>query len=118
MSMPLARRLTVLNRYGMYARPAALIVKIIQLKGPHTAVTITKDNDTIKGTSIMGLLTLEATQGVELLVVAQGPEAREVLEELTHLFNVGFYSDEAQLAVPPAHSEFIELKDEDVPIPD
>ena len=85
MSMAVARRLTVLNKYGIYARSAALIVRTVQKKGPNTAVTFTKDDCTINGGSILALLTIEGIQGTELLVEARGPEAREVLERLQQL---------------------------------
>ena len=66
----------------------------------------------------MGLLTLEANQGKQLLVEVQGPLAAKLLEELTQLFNKGFYFDEDMLPVPDAHHEFVTTIDTDSPTSD
>lgn len=111
MSTTLAKRLTVLNSYGIYCRPAALLVKTIWQIAPNTTVTISNGEYVGKGTSVMDWLCIEGNRGKKLLVEARGPEAREVLEAITNLFNQGFMSGEPCLPIPPAHSETIELPD-------
>ena len=114
----LARRLTVLDRYGICARPAALIVRAVQRCGPHNMARVTCDGISVSGDDIMGLLTLEANQGKQLLVEVQGPLAAKLLEELTQLFNKGFYFDEDMLPVPDAHHEYVQTIATDCPTSD
>ena len=106
----LRRNLTVLNAYGLYARPSALIVTRVARVGGETEVLVSNGEITVNGRSIMGLLTLEGYQGRELQFTAQGPEARVVLEALTALFNDGFGSGEKCLPIPASHGEWIELE--------
>lgn len=108
MSEKLGRKLTVLNKYGIYATPAALIVKTVLKQAPNTEVKITCGDATVDGRSIMSLLTIEASQGKELLIEAYGPEAREVIEAITELFNKAFFRDERTLPIPRSHSEWVE----------
>ena len=111
MTEHLARKLTVLNAYGLYARPSALLVKAVMCKaGRETEVLVSNGEITVSGLSIMGLLTLEGFQGRELQFTARGPEARVVLEAITALFNDGFGSGEPCLPTPPSHGEWIELE--------
>lgn len=109
MNERLARKLTILNQFGIYCRSSALMVRTMQAHGPNTQVSITRGDLTVNGKSIMGLLTLEGCRGCELLVEARGPEARAVLEAITELVNAGFLSGEPYLPIPPSHSEFIDL---------
>ena len=111
MSHNLARHLTVLNSHGIYCRPAALLIKTIWKIAPNTAITISNGEYVGKGTSVMDWLCIEGNCGKKLLVEARGPEAWDVLEAITQLFNQGFMSGETCLPIPPAHSETIELPD-------
>lgn len=118
MTTTLAKRLTVLNRNGIYCRPAALLVKTIWKTAPNTTVKISHGAQVGNGMSVMAWLTLEGIQGRPLHVEDCGPEAREVLEAITNLFNQGFMSGETCLPIPPAHSETIELPDPEPARPD
>jgi phosphocarrier protein len=105
MDRTFARRLTVLNMYGICARPAALFVKTTCRF--EADVTVSKDDNSVSGKSIMGLMTLEASQGSTLTVTAKGPDAKEVVEALTDLMNVGFYESEGCRPIPEEHSEWL-----------
>ena len=100
-----SRTLTVLNRTGLCLGPTADVARLCGRYAPDTAVTVAKGDLEVNGKSIMGLLTLEACQGVELTITARGPAAREAIGALTDLFNRGFDRGEACLPIPPAHSE-------------
>lgn len=84
--------LTVLNKMGVHARPAAMIVRVAS-RYPQTEVWVRRDNEQINGKSIMGLMMLAAAQGTKLTITAIGPEAPQILTELTELFERRF--DEA-----------------------
>jgi phosphocarrier protein HPr len=84
----LSRKVEILNRYGIHARPAAMIVRVASR---YTAdVHLEKDGNRVSGKSIMGLMTLEASCGTCLVIYAQGPDAAAALKELADLIARGF----------------------------
>ena len=105
-SMKVVRLLTVLNAGGLDLGAAALIGKTVNRYLPHDAVHMTSAGCTVSGSEIMSLLVLEACQGKQLLVEVEGPRAIALLEELTDLFNKGFYNEEHMFPVPDSHHEY------------
>ncbi len=89
---PGLRRVTVLNRYGIHARPAALLVKTAT-KFPATEITIEKNGMKVNAKSIMGLLTLEGNHGARLILAASGEAAEEALAALVELFEQKFFEE-------------------------
>lgn len=87
----LTREVPVLNRYGIHARPAALLVKAATRY--KSEIMIEKDGVRVNAKSIMGLLTLEGNHGATLLLEASGPDAEEALNELAELFEKKFFED-------------------------
>ena len=76
------------NKKGLHARASARFVKCAERFD--ATVTVTRDDQSVMGTSIMGLLMLAAGPGTCLLIEAEGPEAPEALEALEALINDGF----------------------------
>ena len=87
----LTREVTVLNRYGIHARPAALLVKTATRFA--CEILIEKNGVRVNAKSIMGLLTLEGNHGAKLKMVATGPGAAEALDALAALFEQKFFED-------------------------
>ncbi len=86
-----SQRVRVVNRRGLHARAAARFVK---LAGEFDAdVRVTHGDVTVSGTSIMGLLTLAAAAGSELLLTAEGNEAEPAITALASLVAMGFGED-------------------------
>lgn len=85
------QEMTIKNRFGIHARPAALIVKTVSQFA--SDVTITREEMIASGKSIMGLLTLEGYQGAVLKVTAVGPDADEVIAALQDLVESKFFED-------------------------
>lgn len=81
--------LTVQNKMGIHARPAAMIVRVSN-KYADADVWVEKDDEQVNGKSIMGLMMLAAGQGSKLKFVAEGDEADELLKELAELFERKF----------------------------
>ena len=75
---------TVINKLGVHARPAALFVKTAHKFASH--ITVEKDGEEVNGKSIMGLMMLAAGQGSKLLITAEGPDAETAVRELEALF--------------------------------
>lgn len=83
------RVLTVQNKMGIHARPAAMIVRISN-KYPSTEIWVEKDGEEVNGKSIMSLMMLAAGKGSVLKFIAQGGDAEKMLDEIEALFNRKF----------------------------
>jgi phosphocarrier protein HPr len=81
----LAREFTVQNRMGIHTRPAAQIVRLAN-RYPEVEVNVSKDDESVNGKSIMGLMMLAAGQGSKLRFSAQGKDAAQFLDEMDNLF--------------------------------
>jgi len=80
--------LTIRNRLGLHARAA---VQLVQITSRFDAeVRVTKDGETVNGRSIMGVMTLAATQGSRITVETQGVEAGEALAAIRALVEARF----------------------------
>jgi phosphocarrier protein len=79
---------TIRNVKGLHARASAKFVKCAEAFDAD--VQVTRDGQTVGGTSIMGLMMLAASPGCTLLIEASGPEAPEALEALVGLVADGF----------------------------
>ena len=88
MNAPLSCHLTIVNRRGLHARASARFVKCAE--GFDAEVRVSKDGQTVGGTSIMGLMTLAAAPGCKIELEAEGPEAEAALQALTKLVEDGF----------------------------
>ena len=84
----LAKDLTIENRNGLHARPAALFVKTSSRF--QAEVWVEKDGEKVNGKSIMGLMMLAAGKGSVLRVSAEGDDAITVLTELEQLIRTRF----------------------------
>lgn len=80
--------LTIENRNGLHARPAALFVKTSSRF--QAEVWVEKDGERVNGKSIMGLMMLAAGKGSVLKVIAEGEDASSVVEELEKLITTRF----------------------------
>ena len=83
-----SKDLTIQNRNGLHARPAALFVKTSSRF--HSEVWVEKDGEKVNGKSIMGLMMLAAGKGSVLRITAEGEDAVTVMQELEHLVSTRF----------------------------
>lgn len=74
----------VINRAGIHARPAALIVKVANQF--ESEIFMEKDKMKINGKSIMGIITLGAAYKSVITITAEGPDEKEAAEAIEHLF--------------------------------
>jgi phosphocarrier protein len=82
----------IINKKGLHARASAAFVKTAEQFDAE--ITVTKDEQTVNGGSIMALLMLGAGPGSTILIETEGPEAEEALEALTALVEAGFHEEE------------------------
>lgn len=85
------RTLTILNNRGLHARASAKFVKCADAFD--AKVFVTKDGQTVGGTSIMGLMMLGAAQGSSIDISANGQDAAAALNALEALINGRFGED-------------------------
>ena len=89
MAQKVSCTLTVQNKMGIHARPAAMIVRISN-NYSGTSVYVEKDGEQVNGKSIMSLMMLAAGKGSEIKFVAEGDDAENMLREITELFERKF----------------------------
>ena len=77
------KEITIVNRLGLHARPAAMFVRIASRF--RCEIWVEKEGEQINGKSIMGLMMLAAGQGSTLLIRCEGPDADKAMEELEEL---------------------------------
>ena len=83
--------LTVLNRAGIHARPAALIAQTANKFS--SEVTIEKDSASVNAKSIMGVITMAAGYNTQLTLKAEGSDEKEAVEAIAQLFESKFEED-------------------------
>lgn len=79
------KELTVVNKKGMHARPAALFVGLAEKFDVN--VTLSHGEEKVNGKSIMGILMLGAVAGTVLKVTVEGNEAQAAMNEFEHFFS-------------------------------
>ena len=82
---------TVENKLGLHARPAAMLVR--KVMGYNSDVFIEKDGEKVSAKSIMGIMGFAACKGTSLKVIADGPDAEEALQAVKGLFKDKFGED-------------------------
>lgn len=79
--MPLLKKkLTVKNKQGLHARPAALFVQIANKFD--SRITVRRLKEAVNGKSIMGILTLGAEKGSQIWLETEGEDAQQAMLEL------------------------------------
>ena len=82
------REVTIINRSGLHTRPAATLVKTAaKFKSDFF---INKDGMEINGKSIIGVMTLVAEMGSELLLSFNGEDEEQAAAEIVDYFSRGF----------------------------
>ena len=84
----LEKKFTVKNKLGLHARPAAMFVQLANKF--QCDIFIRKGRQKVNGKSIMGLMTLAAGPGCQVMVSAQGPDAQKALVTIEKLFESNF----------------------------
>jgi phosphocarrier protein len=84
----LDRAVTIRNKLGLHARAAVKFVNLANRFG--ASVKIVKDGDEIDGKSILGILTLAATQGTSVRLVVAGKDEDAAMAALIGLIDDRF----------------------------
>ena len=78
--MFIKKKIKIKNPQGLHARPASVFVRIANKF--ESDVTVKKGSEKVNGKSIMGLLTLAASEGSTVEIEVNGPDAENALQEL------------------------------------
>jgi len=81
--MTIEKTLTIKNKQGLHARPAALFVQIANKF--NSDIVISKGRHKVNGKSIMGIMMLEAGCGSKITMVVNGDDAEAAMKELEGL---------------------------------
>ncbi|WP_025897437.1 HPr family phosphocarrier protein [Sneathiella glossodoripedis] len=92
MSKSLQKTLLIENERGLHARAAAKFVKCVEKFDAN--VIVTKDDNNVSGTSIMGLMMLAASRGSSINLSVSGPDAEAALTAIEELVGDKFGEDQ------------------------
>ncbi len=93
MSTPVTRAIVIRNKQGLHARPASLFVQ--KAHEFRCEIVLVRESQRVQARNMMDLLTLGAGPGTELVLEANGDDAREAVEALAQLVEVGFLEEDA-----------------------
>jgi phosphocarrier protein len=88
----ISRILEIINKKGLHARASAKFVQTVERY--QADVKVTRGNETVGGTSIMGLMMLAAGPGTSITVEASGDDAAAVIEAISALVGDRFGEEE------------------------
>lgn len=89
--MAVRRKVKMTNKLGMHARPAVLFSDTANKFG--CEITVEAQSRKVDGKSIMDLMTLGATSGTVLEIIAEGDDAEKAVDALTTLVEEKFRED-------------------------
>jgi phosphocarrier protein len=90
-TMEISQEFTILNTLGLHARAAAAFVK--SANRFQSEIVVIKEDSSVNGKSIMGVLMLAAAKGSRIAVTAKGGDAKEAMEALGKLIEDKFGED-------------------------
>jgi phosphocarrier protein HPr len=79
-SCTVRRRFVLTNRQGLHMRPCATLAAVAARF--QSKVTVARPERGVDAKSILDLMTLGATQGTELTLEVEGPDAKDALDAL------------------------------------
>lgn len=82
------RDITITNKLGLHARPSAQLVKTASIF--KAEVSITRDELTVNGKSIMGVMMLAAEKGSVLRFRTDGPDEKEAMDAIEQVIKSHF----------------------------
>ena len=86
--MIVRKTLTIKNELGLHARSAAMIVRAVE--GSRSEVFLERDGVRVDARSLLDILTLACPKDSRIVVMADGEDAREVVESIEKLVESGF----------------------------
>ncbi len=85
-------RFLIRNKLGLHARAASVLAQLATTFD--AKITLKQDDKEADGASVLGLLLLESSQGKELEVICEGPDAQDALAAIGVLIEQKFHEVE------------------------
>ncbi len=79
------REVTIVNKLGLHARAAAKFVTLASAF--ESDITVARNQRSVNGKSIMGVMMLAASKGSTITLSTNGPDEKEAIEQLTTLIS-------------------------------
>ncbi len=78
-------KIKIINKLGLHARASAKFVSTVSRF--QSQIDVTKENQTVNGKSIMGVMMLAANKGTDLTLKIEGPDEVEMETAVLNLIN-------------------------------
>jgi phosphocarrier protein len=88
MSKAISNSLTISNKRGLHARASAKFVKLAE--SFDADIRVSREGESVPANSIMGLMMLGASIGMQIEVSATGPQAAEAVQAIGALVDAKF----------------------------
>ena len=84
----LSKTIVVPNQVGLHARPATFFIqKSNEFK---SSIWVEKDDRRVNAKSLLGVLSLGITKGMEITIITDGTDEKEAIEALEKLIESNF----------------------------
>ena len=84
----ISRNITIQNNVGLHARPATFFIQ--KVNSYKSSIWVEKDDRRVNAKSLLGVLSLGVTQGMQITLIADGQDEVEALNGLEELVSTGF----------------------------
>ncbi|MDR0405552.1 MAG: HPr family phosphocarrier protein [Clostridiales bacterium] len=83
-----SKEVLVCNQVGLHARPATFFIqKANEFK---SGIWVEKDERRVNAKSLLGVLSLGITRGVNIIILAEGPDEEQAVTALVELISSNF----------------------------
>ena len=79
----ITREVTIKNSVGLHARPATFFIQLANSFS--SSIYVEREDRRVNAKSLLGVLSLGVVKGMEITLVADGPDEEEAVEALTNL---------------------------------
>lgn len=77
------RDVTIKNSVGLHARPATFFIQ--KANSFRSSISVEREDRRVNAKSLLGVLSLGIVKGMEITLVADGPDEEEAVEALANL---------------------------------
>ena len=82
---------TVINEEGLHGKPLGIITELAKSAG--TSVWLEKENIRVNALSMLGVLSLNVLQREQIQIIADGPDAPEIIQKMKKAIEAGFKTE-------------------------
>ncbi len=83
----ITREVSITNKVGLHARPATFFIQ--KANSYRSVIWVEKDERRVNAKSLLGILSLGISQGMNIKLIADGQDETEAVEGLAELINTG-----------------------------